>query len=223
MRATVLTLSLAFAAGARSEQFWCEYDPSWGLYPEECGWDRLAIGGGAQRSLDGGVLTLDSSASPSVIDCYGISRPIELGPGESFVVEWRLRVNEVHGAAHPPVKPNVHVAFDGYGMGNFAYSERSLYCWFEDTWISFEPYVFHDYSLTTSDLLTYTLGIDGTVVYAGLLATPCYGSGVDWGDEVTGATSVSDWDYVRFGVVPEPPGALSIISACIAGIVVRAR
>jgi hypothetical protein len=223
MRAFAALISLALVATAAAEPFWIEYDASCGQFPEEVGWDRLAMGGGAERSLDGGVLTLDSSAGPSVIDCYGISHPVDLGPGESFVLEWRLRVNQVDGAVSRPVKPAITVGFDGCGGATLEYSESSLYSILEHAWIDFDPYVFHDYSLTTSDLLTYTLRIDGSVAHNGRLETPCYVSAVGWGDKVTGATSVSDWDYVRFGVIPEPSGALLIISACLAGIFLRAR
>lgn len=223
MRIVAALTLLALVGGAAGEEFWCEYDASCGQFPEQVGWGRFTLGGGAQRSLEGGSLTLDSLASPSIIECYSISRPIHLSPGESFVLEWRLRVNEVDGLADPPVKPSMSVCFEGYGAGVLSYSENSLYSLFEHTWINFDPYVFHDYSLTTSDLLTYTLRIDGSVAYTGWLMTPSYTSGVDWGDEVTGASSLSDWDYVRFGVVPEPCGALSVISACLAGIALRAR
>jgi len=211
------------AGSAAGEQFWIEYDASCGLFPEECGWTRLAMAGGAQRSLEDGLLTLDSSASLSIIDCYGISHPVHLGVGESFVVEWRLRVDDVDGAAHPPVKPTLTVGFNGYGMGNFVYSESSLYSDYDFTWIDFDPYVFHDYSLATSDLLTYTLRIDGSIVYMGRFTTPCYTSAVGWGDATTGASSLSDWSYVRFGVIPEPSGALLVISVCLAGVILRAR
>jgi hypothetical protein len=223
MRVIALAAVLTSGAHAVGEPFWIEYDASCGQFPEEVGWDRLVMGGGDQRSLDGGVLALDSSASPSIIDTYGVSHPVDLGPGESFVLEWRLRVDEVHGAAHPPVKPGITVGFNGYGAATLEYSESSLYSIDEFTWIDFDPYVFHDYSLTTSDLLTYTLSIDGSVAHTGPLMTPCFNSAVGWGDASTGATSVSAWDYVRFGVIPEPSGALLIISACLAGIFLRAR
>ncbi|HOO16553.1 MAG: hypothetical protein KBH81_04280 [Phycisphaerae bacterium] len=93
MRIVALLASLMLVAGAAGEQFWIEYDASCGLFPEECGWNRLAMEGGAERSLDDGLLTLDSLAGLGVIDCYGIGRPISLAPGESFVMQWRLRVN----------------------------------------------------------------------------------------------------------------------------------
>jgi hypothetical protein len=223
MRLVAVLVSFAPGVSAGAEQFWIEYDASCGQFPEEVGWGRLAMGGGAQRSLEDGMLRLDSSAGPGVIDCYGVSHPVDLSPGESFVLEWRLRVNEVHGAADPPIKPAVTVGFDGYGMADFAYSEGSLYILDEHLWIDLDPYVFHEFSLTSSDLLTYTLRIDGSVAHSGPFTTPCFISAVDWGDGWTGATSVSDWEYVRFGVVPEPSGALLIISACLAGMILRAR
>jgi hypothetical protein len=223
VRALAMLVALALTANARADLFWIEYDASCGQFPEEVGWDRLVMSGGDQRSLDGGVLTLDSSAGLGVIDCYGISHPVDLGVGESFLVEWRLRVDEVVGAAHPPFKPAITVGFDGYGGVTFAYAEGSLYSVLESTWIDFDPNVFHDYSLTTSDLLNYTLSIDGSVAHTGRLETPCYVNAVGWGDKATGATSVSEWEYVRFGVIPEPSGALLIISACLAGIILRAR
>lgn len=214
---------LVLGAGARAEPFWIEYDASCGQFPEEVGWDRLAMGGGARRSLEDGALRLDSLASTSIIDCYGISHPVDLGPGESFVLEWRLRVNEVYGLADPPVKPVMAVFFAGYGRVTLEYSETSLYSLLEFTWIDFDPHAFHDYSLATSDLLTYTLRIDGSAAHTGPLVTPCSVSSVDWGDSVTGSSSLSDWDYVRFGVIPEPSSVLLTTCACLAGAILRAR
>jgi hypothetical protein len=223
MRVLAAFMSFALGASAVAEPFWVEYDASCGQFPEEVGWGRLAMSGGAQRSFVDGNLRLDSSAGPGIIDCYGISRPVDLSPGESFVMEWRLRVNEVHGAADPPVKPAITVGFDGYGMVDFAYSEGSLHILDEHLWIDLDPHVFHDYSFTSSDLLTYELRIDGSVAHSGPLTEPCYVSAVGWGDKVTGATSVSDWDCVWFGVVPEPSAALLTISTCLAGIILRAQ
>jgi hypothetical protein len=74
------------------------------------------------------------------------------------------------------------VAFDGYGHAILAFSESSLYNWFDHSGVDFEPYVFHDYSLTTSDLVTYTVTIDGTFAFSAQFYTPCFGSWADWGD-----------------------------------------
>jgi hypothetical protein len=200
MRAIAVLISLTLVASATAEPFWFEYDASLGLFPEAVGWDRLTMDGGAQRSLDDGVLTLDGLASWSIVDDYGIFHPIDLAPGELFVMQWRLRVDEVHGSGDP----GVGVDSEAYGRVALLYSESSIRSIFEDVWIFFEPHVFHDYSFTSTDLLTYTLQIDGSVVYTGVYVSPSQYSSVYWGDLAMGARSLSVWDYVRFGVVPEP-------------------
>jgi hypothetical protein len=217
---SALTVALlAFAGSAMGEQFWIEYDASCGQYPEQVGWDHLAMGGGAQRSLDGGVLTLDGLASTTIVDDYGMLHPIELASGESFLMEWRLRVDEVHGFADPAVG----VWSEGNGRLALDYSETSIYSLLEGVWIDFEPHVFHDYSLVSTDMRTYTLLIDGSAAYTGHFVSPCTLSGVDWGDEISGARSLSEWQYVRFGVVPEPTAALLLAFACLPAMPLRAR
>ena len=68
------------------------------------------------------------------------------------------------------------------------------------------PGVFHDYRVTSTDLRSYDLYIDGTFVHEGSFdhgpGTPSY---VAFGDFVQGAGSRHEWDYFRFGaIVPEP-------------------
>ena len=46
---------------------------------------------------------------------------------------------------------------------------------------------------------------------------PWGSSGVTWGAATEGASSVSTWDYVRFGVVPEPAAGLLLGLAGLAG------
>lgn len=220
MRFLAALVVLCIIGSAMAEPFWVEYDASCGQFPEQVGWDRLAMGGGARRSLDGGVLTLDGLASTMIVDDYGMLHPIDLGPGESFVMHWRLRVDEVDGFADPGV-----AAFsEGFGRVSLLYSESSIYSILEVAWIAdFEPHVFHDYSLVSADLLTYTLSIDSAVVYTGQMVSPSHNPGIDWGDEWEGGSSRSDWDYVGFGVVPEPSMALLLASACLLATLLRAR
>ncbi len=168
---TALAGLVALAGSAVAEPFWVEYNASSGLFPEEVGWERLVMGGGAQRSLEDGLLTLDGLASSDIVDDYGMLRPIDLSPGQSFVMEWRLRVDEVHGSSNPLVG----VWFDeGRGRVSLKYSESAIYSLLEGVWIDFEPYVFHEYSLVSSDMLTYTLHIDGSVAYSGNFVSPSY-------------------------------------------------
>ncbi|MBP9025348.1 MAG: PEP-CTERM sorting domain-containing protein [Phycisphaerae bacterium] len=71
--------------------------------------------------------------------------------------------------------------------------------------------------------MTYSLSVDDSVVYVGDLASSPGAPGVGWGDATDGASSLSVWQYVRFGVVPEPSAALLIISVGLAGVILRAR
>lgn len=138
--------------------------------------------------------------------------PIDLAPGESFVMQWRLRVDEVAGFMDPAVT----AWSEGYGRILLSYSESAIYSDLERIWIAnFEPHVLHDYRLVSEDLLSYTLSIDGSVVYTGQMVSPSYIPGVGWGDTAVGGRSRSVWEYVAFGVVPEPSPALLIAAVCL--------
>jgi len=219
MRLLTILTSLALVSSAAGEQFWVEYDASCGLYPEEVGWNRLAMAGGAERSLEGGVLTLDGLSSTAIVDNYDMLHPMELAPGESFVMQWRVRVDEVHGFADPAVD----VLCEGYGRVALDYSETSIYSLFENVRIDFDPHVFHDYSLISTDMVKYSLQIDGKVAHVGQFAAISHASAVGWGDTTSGASSLSSWSYVRFGVVPEPSNALIMTCACLAAFPLLAQ
>jgi hypothetical protein len=51
---------------------------------------------------------------------------------------------------------------------------------------------------------TYALFIDDELVHEGLFGQGVMASSIGWGNVVSGASSRSHWDYVRFGIVPEP-------------------
>jgi hypothetical protein len=93
----------------------------------------------------------------------------------------------------------------------------------EGVWISFSPGVFHDYSFTSPDLLTYTLSIDGQLVRTGRFTGPWYDSYVCWGDGAQGASSLSSWDSVAFGNVPEPGASLILVVAGTGAATLRGR
>jgi hypothetical protein len=77
-----------------------------------------------------------------------------------------------------------------------------------------EPYVFHTYRIESTDMVDYSLWVDGEYVHDGVFYTP---TGADsffaFGDFWYGGavTSLSEWDHVRFGVVPEP-GSLTTLA-----------
>ncbi len=166
---------------------------------------------GAHRTLQDGVLTYDSLYDPSVYDAYDFWRSGQMdpGPGELFVIEWRLRVDVVNGPGDPAI---AFYSDDGWRLG-FLYTEDHIRSVFENFLnISFTPYQWHDYRVTSSDLRSYSLFIDGGFVRQGALAPVATRSMAGFGDSSQSASSLHEWDYVRFGVVPEPRALLLLLS-----------
>jgi len=236
----VVSCALALGSGARGALFWRTWEGN--KYPEQELWQRYTRGGGAERTLSNGLLTLDGMASGAIVDEYGCDTPLLLGPGQYFRVDWRMRVDEVAG----PFDPLMAVTAGDRGEVFLQYQEDAIYSMFEGVWIDFTPGVFHKYSFTSKDMVTYDLRIDGQLVYSGCFVGPSPSSGLCWGDATEGASSLSVWDYVRFGVVsgcapvsgahvcsisngiqlgsvPEPSAGLLLGSAGLAGMTRRKR
>jgi hypothetical protein len=199
----LLTLSFSIVASVlcRAEPFWI----AWGgtNYPEENGWQRAVYGGGARRSLDDGGLVLDAGDVSGIIDEYSMSRAQDPGPAEVFSIEWRLCVDEAE-------YQDAVVAVSSYGKGvvDLALAREAVHSILEHIWIPVGAGLVHQYVLSSSDLITYVLAIDGQVVHTGQFVGLMCDSIVTWGDTFYGASSVSHWDYVRFGIVPEPSAVL---------------
>jgi hypothetical protein len=208
----VLALGVSSAAG---DQFWYTYEGN--DFPEVEGpWIRYTRAGGAQRSLQDGSLILDSLADWHIVDEYYINTPFVLDPGERLEVDWRLRIDEVVGQFDPGVY--VFAGADGEILLN--YGEDFIWSGAEGARIDFAPGVFHDYSLVSYDLAAYALYIDGQLAHNGHFEGWEDVSALTWGDGTEGATSVTTWDFVRFGVVPEPP--VGFVMA-LAGLSLRRR
>jgi hypothetical protein len=188
--------------------------------PEEFGWTRnwgnwhgQYQGPGAYRTLEDGILTYDSLYDPGVFDTSNIERPgqIDPGPGEMFVLEWRLQVDEVVGTSDPAVG----VASDTGWIVGFGFSETSVTSFFEGfIQIPIAPYAFHEYRLVSSDMLAYDLFIDGAWARRGSFWESSTYSEVGWGDATQGAASRHEWDYLRFGVTPEPASLALLLPLC---------
>jgi hypothetical protein len=201
----VLALAVSFAP---ADQFWYTYEAN--DYPEVEGpWIRYTRGGGAERSLHDGALVLDSLASWQIVDEYYINTPFVLDPGESLEVEWRVRIDQTPTNLDAAVV--VRAGVDGVIL--LSYAEDGIWSDFESVWIDFVPGVFHDYSLISYDLAAYTLYIDGQLAYSGNFEGPWPSSGFTWGDCTEGATSLTSWSFVGFGIVPEPaPGLVMALA-----------
>lgn len=220
MRATAVLVLMALVNPALAEQYWIEYDPSAGLYPEQVGWTRYTHAGGDQRSFDDGALVLDGLASRQIADYYGMCRPggLDPGPGELFVARWVLRVTAVDGYGDPFVSVN---ADDGAGVA-FLFDEGSIMNVLEPgVQALFAPGEYHQFELRSSDMASYELLIDGVPALDGMFHQEISTSRIIWGDGAIGSASLTYWRAFGFGVVPEPT-ALALL-VCISILALRAR
>ncbi len=206
----------AFSAPAAiGEEYWIAWEGD--DFPENQGWTREYGNwdgpgqGQANRTLYDGILTIDSLHDQGVYDFYEIVQPgqIDPGPGEMFVMEWSLRVEEVDPSTPIyPYDPGVDMRSDGnYELG-LAFETDGFYSEFEYIEFDLDMSVWHEFRVVSFDMRNYTLYVDDTLVYTGSLEDGFFNSSAAWGDGTQGNASLHHWDYFRFGVVPEP-GCLS--------------
>ena len=216
-KVVAVALVVLMAEIAVATPFWVSYEAN--DFPENEGWTRIIDGDGpAVRTLHDGVLTIDGRRSTQISDSYRMERPLNPGPGEQFVVQWRLRVDEVIGNPNYLYDPGLGFASDDFWDLDFHFGVNQLRSVHEDVVISFEPGVFHSFEVRSPDMRTYELQIDGSLVYTGELSMFAIAhSRITWGDFTRGSASLADWDYFRFGVVPEPETATLLLAlVCIA-------
>ena len=220
----VMTLMLLLAVrgtSALAEPYWIAWEGD--DWPENQGWTRVwgdwngqYHGSGAIRTLEDGVLTYDSLFDDGVYDYSFIERPgqIDPAPGEVFVMEWRLRVEQVIGAWDGGVGL---FSDDSWGLG-LRFNEDEVISVFEGLLsIPITPGVFHQYRLTSANMRGYDLYVDENLVHQGVFVDVFTQSYVSWGDGTQGGAGRHHWDYVRFGVIPEPTSlcVLLVFVACL--------
>lgn len=198
-------------AHANASPYWVAWEGD--DYPENEGWTRdYGSHGPASRTLSGGMLTIDSLTDPAIFDYDRIDRPgsFTLFPGETFVAQWRVRVDQIAGPY--PYDPGVAIFSDDTWDLGFEFGANSAHSTFEDAQVPYTPNAFHTFELTTSNFRSYELRIDGILARIGSFWEPAVtASYVAWGDAIEGSASLADWDYFRFGIVPEPPSAAAAV------------
>lgn len=225
MRSVVCVAMVLTGAGAAlATPYWVTWEGN--DYPENEGWEHVwgnfdgpYQGPGADRSLDGGIMTVDTLADPLMYDGYRMSRPgqFDAGPGETFIMEWRMLIEEANGNQT-----------EGCAVGLLTDDARVASLWFRPYQVdvptddyqtaTFEPYVWHSYRLVSSDMLSFDLYIDDVWSLSAQFTVGADRSFVAWGNQIQGGSARVHWDYVRFGVVPEPNGLLLV---CVLSLVWR--
>lgn len=198
LRMLQVLLACGTVLPAFANQYWVAYEGD--DYPENGGWGRVTADGGAERSIEDGILLLDGSRSALINDVYSLRHePLDPVPGETFIAEWRFSLDAIVGVSDPGV-----AVFSDTGRGvGLSFSKSKIHSGFENADIPFDFDGFHEFVLSSADMRRYALYIDGILIREGQFLQVASTSTVAWGDGIEGAASISRWDYVRFGVVPE--------------------
>jgi hypothetical protein len=225
----MLTFVLAalglLVAQAGAEEYWITYEGN--DLPENEGWERHwgnrqgAHQGGAIRTIDDGVLTLDTLYDEGAYDFAKLVLPGQFTPGlgETFLVEWRGMVDETLGD-HYDASVGLG-SDDGWQLGFGIFTDHIVSTWDDGVSMPIVPGAFHDYRILSTDMRTYALFIDDELAHEGSFTQRLMESHIGWGNVVSGASSRSHWDYVRFGIVPEPATATAFVLALLARRIVR--
>ena len=203
---TVIATALFVVGAARASPFWVTWDDGW---PEDQGWTHWSSGPPAQRWLEDGVLFVDTRSEFGIRDQY-YQNPATLipGSGETFVLEWRVCVDE----STPISDPGVLVrAEDNYSV-NFTMDTHSIHSNYEPgKWAPFAPNEFHEFLLESTDMRAYDLYIDGALALQGTFFESLFpGPFVDWGN-FGGCKTMTAWDQVAYGIVPEPTALVCLL------------
>ena len=190
--------------GVKADTFWVRWDDGW---PEQQGWKRYSSNPPAKRWLEDGKLFIDSRADWFISEIYGQDRPgmMRLQPGQTFTVRWRVKVHEV--AAY--TDPAVYLRSDDYYDVKLSLGVDGIHSFYEPgKWAPFARGQFHEFAFDSSDMRTYRLHIDGKLAFEGAWFESLPGvPGAGWGD-MSSDRSLAEWDWLEYGIVPEPAGAL---------------
>lgn len=240
--AIAVGLSVMLAGSGWAVPWELRYDGT--VFPEEEGWLRGtgSIGDnepGAYRTIvDGDVLVLDSSVPgyEGGGDNYGwqIGAGFDPEPGEYFYARWRSTSDgEVTyypmDSAPDDVGYFTATAFvtvfssDGYGVsiefGREGVFEGVNMTLTPDDLYAIEPGVMHEYELISHDMRTYALSVDGVGALCGTFRPHAARDSTVAFGLMGGPPALSQWDYVSFGVAPEPGSGV----VCLAGLILGVR
>ena len=208
-------LTLVAVSTAAAEPYWITYEGN--DLPENEGWTRFTYNGEANRYIEDGALVIDSLHDRHISDGARMERWMDPEPGEMFVAEWRLMV--ASGSTGPDAGVAIARSFEP-GFVAFSAGVGQARNALDQVYWPIEPGVYHIYRFESEDMIGFRFFIDGELVQEGeFLAPSSNQSYINFGDKYDGWASLSYWDYVRFGVIPEPSTHLMMLVAF--GVTVR--
>ena len=210
---------LAMSSSALGEPYWITYEGN--DLPENEGWNRSwgnddgqYHGDGAYRTVENGILTMDSLYDLRVYDYAYLVLPgqVDPEPGEAFVAEWRLKVDDTIGDDYDASV--AIISDDAWSLAFGCFPDRLESLYEDNVSIPITPGAFHEYRVLSSDMQTYQLYVDEELAHHGAFLHSVGASYVAWGDGVRGAANRSHWDSFHFGVIPEPSSLLMLMGLC---------
>ena len=100
------------------------------------------------------------------------------------------------------------------GYAVFRFGPSGVYIRPGELTIGLEEGVSHSYRFESADMRTFALQIDDTITFDGYFYdNTTLQAYVTFGDGVQGERSLSQWDYFRYGIVPEPTSVAGL--ACL--------
>jgi hypothetical protein len=189
------------AAAAYGDQYWFDFefnDPN--DLPNGDGWARH-FAPQAFGVVQDGVLTYDSN-DPQSYDYFEYHRPgaLDPGPHEIFLFQWKLWVEWVSYWGDP----GVSVMSDDGWVVMLIFDVNVIHSFHEYEDIPIPPGAWHVYTLVSTDMRFYDLYADASLIRHGWFADRFITSCVQFGDLGQGPTSGHHWDFLRFGVMPDP-------------------
>jgi hypothetical protein len=195
-----------------ASQYWVAYEGN--DVPENFGWEHHVSSqyGGADRQiqtdeLGNSYLVIDSRANQMIYDFCQYHRALDPEAGELFVATWRLRIDEAYGY----YDTGLGIAPDGGSSLGLGYYIDHIVSSREGWSLPFTAGQFHTYRIESTNMVNYRFWLDDQRARDGVWDLNSLNrSFVDFGDvgQGSGARSLAEWDYLRFGVVPECDSAV---------------
>jgi len=215
-----LMVSALLGSVASADQYWIAYEGN--DFPENEGWTRLWNGPFAERWIEDGALVIDARESASTCEWYNwYPDTVAPDPGELFVLQWRSKIEDFTGGW---LGTTVSVFSDDCWAVGFHMNNDTIRSAFEPgVSAEFEPDEFHQFQLLSTDMRSYELYIDDMLAIQGSFWESLWSNRFGWGETTTGSSSLSRWDYVRCGVVPEPRTTVTMLALSAAFVVGRSK
>lgn len=190
------------------------YDYDGNALPEEVGWIAFPHGT-PEIKLEKGIYIQTFDAPGDQIFYH---RSIaEFSDAPSFFAEWRVQTDVPASSLDTLQTRASLVLFGNTGVSyHFRFTDFEALFTRSDLSLLFVPItpgVLHTYRIELPDDDTYRFLVDGILVDSGAQpgAFPTVASEIAWGGRFFAPSHTVQWDYIRYGVIPEPATATLLL------------